>query len=81
MDVWLPGSQYAAAGSKNGATSAIDFFVSRGFRGRWGNRERVRTGAGKVSGVVTAGGVGVAGVAGGNEEGEDGYEGDVHDCD
>lgn len=48
---------------------------------RWGNRERVRTGAGKVSGVVTAGGVGVAGVDGGDEEGEDGYEGDVHDCD
>ena len=48
---------------------------------RWGNRERVRTGAGKVSRVVTAGGVGVAGVDGGDEEGGDGYEGDVHDCD
>lgn len=47
-----------------------------------GEKGRVRTCAGKVSGVVTAGCVGVAGVNGGDEEGEDGYESGVHvyDC-
>lgn len=33
MNVWLPGSQYAAAGSLNAVTGAIEFFVSRGVRG------------------------------------------------
>lgn len=31
MNVWLPGSQYAAAGSLNAVTSTIDSFVSEGF--------------------------------------------------
>lgn len=30
MNVWLPGSQYAAAGSLNVVTSTIDSFVSEG---------------------------------------------------
>lgn len=48
----------------------------------WGGKgEGLRTCAGEVPGVVTAVGVGVAGVDGGNEEGEDGYEGGVHGCD
>ena len=67
MNVWLPGLQCAAAGLVNAVTVLIDSTLGDSF----GSRDvRARTCAGEVSGVVAAGGVGIAGLDGGDEEGE-----------